>query len=220
MSGSATPGSIYNSTPCGLFASLYNASSVAYFSNFSYMFSKLCQTPQFVSLYEGMGPSGFFLVGEYGIIGSVPNLSFTLDWVANCTDSSYGSGITQCSFQANWVGYLRNNTVVGPSLREYPLVYSGGPAVAAAGALTSGLNPWIFITVVGVGVVAASSFVVITVRRRASQREAILLDEVATAHELARVPNAEEQSSPSPTKDASGLVGDSAESTDSLNDLF
>ncbi len=78
VSDTATPGSVYNTTPCGVFAFLYSGGGLPYYSNFSLMFSKLCQTPQFVSIYDGMGPSGSFGVGWGGTFGAFPNLSFSL----------------------------------------------------------------------------------------------------------------------------------------------
>jgi len=155
----------YNSTPCELFASMYGGSGIQYYSNFTIMFSQLCQTPQFVSIYDEMGPSGVFVVGWGGPIGAVPNLSFSLYWEASCTNASDGLGSTQCTHQADWLGTLTNNTVTGPFLREYAIICMCGP-VLLADPPPSGSSPWLLFAVIGIGVAIGGVLTVVTARRR------------------------------------------------------
>jgi hypothetical protein len=161
-----SPGVIDNSTPCGLFDAMYNSSAsfLPYYANFSYMFSQLCQTPQFVAIYEGMGPSGFFAVGWGGTIGALPNLSFSLYWQANCTNISDGFGSTQCTHQADWIGNLTTNTVTGPFVREYPVICMCG-VVLVKSPPPAGSILWLPLAVLGIGV-AIGSIIAVAARRR------------------------------------------------------
>jgi hypothetical protein len=160
----AGSGPLLNATPCGVFASEYgNDTSIEYYANFSYMFSQLCQTPRFVSIYEGMGPNGSFVIGWGGQVGAVPDLFFSLYWITNCTNTSYGPVTTQCVNQADWEGYLSNNTVTGPVVREYPAV-STGP-IPVMGPPTPVSNPWVILAAVGAVAAVMGILVVVVVRR-------------------------------------------------------
>jgi len=155
----------YNSTPCGLFASVYNGSGLSYYENFTIMFSKLCQTPPFVSIYEGMGPTGFFGVGWGGTIGALPNLSFSLYWEANCTNASDGLGNSQCTHQADWIGNLTNNSVTGPFVREYSVMCMCGPVLVKDPPLSSPAA-WFAPGILGSGAPVAIAFAIVARGRR------------------------------------------------------
>ena len=179
----------YTGPPCGVLAAEYgNLTGINDSANYSIIFAKICQTSQFVSLYyEGMNASGIFVIGAGGPIGEPVSLAFSLYRTDPCTNASSG---TQCVFQADWVGYLSNNSFSGPYLREYPLIYMGGP-VLAPGASPSALSPWVtaIIGVVIAGIVAVAA---VTVRQRNGLRAAVLSDtrRVAESPELDRVTEA------------------------------
>lgn len=205
FAGRLTPGSGSNVSPCDVFAATYgNDTSIPYYENYSLMFSKLCQTPQFVALYEGMGPSGFFLVGGTTHGSELPELTFALDWAANCTNSSLRQIFGECAFEAYWVGYLTNNSVAGPYVEQYAEIYMGGPAIPA-GNSPRGVEAWTILAVAVIGISAVSGATVVTVRRRAKLREGVLLDQKESS--IVTVEGA-------PTQQAE------QEPTDTLEDIF
>jgi hypothetical protein len=171
-------GAFYNGTPCGVLASEYgNVTGLNYSSNYTLIFAKICRTSQFVSLYdEGLNASGIFVIGWGGQIGAVPSISFSLYRSGPCTNASFGPGITQCVFQADWIGYLSNNSYSGPYLREYPLTNSGGPILAPVSA-PAGSYPALLAVAAGVAVGAVISLTVVTARRRSELRDTLLRDD-------------------------------------------
>jgi hypothetical protein len=165
----------YNSTPCGVLAAEYGSGSgISYYANYTIIFAKICQTQQFVTIYdEGFGAEGVFGIGMGGRIGAVPNLSFSLYRSGECTNASLGS---QCVFQADWIGYLSNNSFSGPYLREYPAIYMGGP-ILAPNSSPAGPFPSLLAVAGGVAVGAVIGLALVTSRRRSDLRDAVLRDE-------------------------------------------
>ncbi len=164
-----------------MFASQYGSANeseeLPYYQNYSLMFSELCVTPAFVALYNGLGPDGFFGIGEIGQSSGVPTLDFALYWTGNCTNASLGGPSSQCTFSAVWTGNLSNNTLSGPFAREYPLVNAGGSAVTTASRSPAGWATWLAPTVslMAAGILGGIALSVV-VRRRRLVREQVLLD--------------------------------------------
>ncbi|MGP8076951.1 MAG: hypothetical protein ACLP8Y_09565 [Thermoplasmata archaeon] len=129
------------------------------------MFAKLCTTAQFISIYENTGPSGFFVIGWGGSIGTQPNLSFTLYWQATCVNASDGLGNSQCMHQADWIGNLTDNSVTGPFVREYALICMCGP-VFVPGPQVAAPAPWFVPGIMGASLVVATILALATRRRR------------------------------------------------------
>lgn len=132
----------YNSTACGVFSAEYgNGTGIGYFANFSIIFDKLCETPEFVYLFnQGLYNEGVFVIGTAGKIGEVPELTFALYRTADCTNSSFGPTGSQCVFEAYWVGFLNNNSYAGPVQSEYPAVSTSVPQVS--GGSEFGVGAW------------------------------------------------------------------------------
>ncbi len=192
----------YSGPPCGVLAAEYgNLTGINDSANYSIIFAKICQTSQFVSLYyEGMNASGIFVIGAGGPIGEPVSLAFSLYRTDSCTNASLG---TQCVFQADWVGYLSNNSFSGPYLREYPLIYMGGP-VLAPGSSSSGLNPW-FTAILGIAIAASVAVVAVTARSQSALRAAVLSN------------TAEPVTSPQQNRMTEATP---SESNDTLDDIF
>lgn len=167
-----------SSSTCGVFASDYGDSGIPYYQNYSAMFAKLCVTPAFVTLYDGIGPDGFFGVGEIGQSGQIPNLDFALYWTGNCTNASLGAPGTECAFSADWIGYLSNNSVIGPFTQEYQLINMGGPGLTASPSSQPLQSDWPLLlgSLAGAGVLGVVTALIV-VRRRAAARDAVILDE-------------------------------------------
>jgi len=218
---SLSPAVLSNTTPCGLFAAEYPPASLPeYYANYSIMFSKVCETPEFVSLYENLTPrTGFFIVGAGGHIGEPPILSLAIDYVANCTNASLGPPTSHCVFTTGWLGYLSNNSVVGPFTQEYPLISMGPPPPVTASS-TSAWSSWLLPALVGVVVAAGVLLMVVSSRRRTALREAVLFDPPTPPADRSpgSTPKAPPSLSNAPPSPPSGT--ESAERTDTLDDVF
>lgn len=223
LSDSLGPAALSNTTPCGLFAAEYPPASLPqYYANYSIMFSKVCETSPFVSLYDNLTPrTGFFIVGAGGHIGEPPNLFLAIDYTANCTNASLGPPTTLCGFTTSWMGYLSNNSVVGPYTQEYLLISTGGgPIPAGAPSSTSGLSAWLLAAVAGLVVVVGGILMVVTSRRRATLREAVLFDQETTPPESPPGPAPSSPPAPAKALSASPSETGSGEATDALDDVF
>jgi hypothetical protein len=219
--GVSAPQYLNNTTPCDVLVAEYGSNSLPYYTNFSIIFAKICVTPQFVSLYEGMGPSGMFNVGEFSYRGTVTNLSFALYWVGNCTNASMRFDGTQCMFMAYWVGNLSNNTASGPYISQGPLVYNGGGRSIPSGSSSlSGESVSLLLILGGIGGVAAVTAVGVTIVRWNSMREAILRDQETLAPGLGLKSEGEEQSFKPRSEVVPGSATSKEGSTDTLEDVF
>ena len=122
-------------TPCGVFDAVYgNDSWIPYYQNYSAIFSKICTTPQFVTIYNetiAVSPNSSFVIGS-SFSRNETNLGFTIYATELCSNASFGlgTGATECVFQADWFGYLSNNSFSGPVIHEYPAAYAGGPTTS------------------------------------------------------------------------------------------
>jgi hypothetical protein len=209
-----------DSSPCGLLAAEYGGGGFPYYSNYSIMFSNLCKTAQFETLYEGMGVSGFFDIGQSGQTGEVPNLWLALNWAGNCTNASIGLGGNQCSFTAYWVGYLSNNSLAGPYVIEGPLINMGGPPpTAVAGASPPSSSLWWLLVGVALVTLFASS-VILTTRRRQATRDSILADDEDEDLEPPPAAVASTRISEKGTRSTHELTSPREETTDTLDDVF
>jgi hypothetical protein len=172
----ARPAYLNNTTACGAFDAAYSPESLALYVNYSIMFGEICDTPQFVGYYDGMGPTGYLVVGGFGQAGVYWDLAIGLVWVANCTNSSMGPpSAGPCVFEASWVGYLSNNSVSGPDLDEYPVVYEGlnGHSGTSSGSVNS--TPWttgpLTVLTTSVGVGSATALVFLLAARRSATHD-------------------------------------------------
>ncbi len=163
---------LLNATPCDVLSSDYgNGSGSVYWVNYTTIFAKICRTPQFASIYdEGLTSNGTFVIGEAGQSGSVQYLTFSMYRTGPCDIPSLGQ---QCVFQADWTGYLTNNSYSGPYLSEYPAIYIGGPVVAPGGP-NADTSPWLDSGVAIIVIGAVVSVTVLVARKRASLRKAVL----------------------------------------------
>jgi hypothetical protein len=161
-------------TPCGVLASTYgNLTGIPFASNYTIVFSGICKTPSFVTLYDdGLNASGVFVIGTSWFATSPPNLTFTLARTGPCTVASLGP---ECVFQASWFGYLSNNSFSGPYLDEYPAVSLGGPGVPTGSSATP-VFTWALEAAVAVAVAAGAGLTVVAARRRSAFRTAVLYD--------------------------------------------
>ncbi len=172
LSASAS-GSNSKPAPCDLFAAVYGnqtengtvvPSQMLYYENYTVIFSEICGTPSFVSVYSHVNSTGDFGVGWGGKIGALPTLSFTLSWLGACTNTSPAPEGFECVFEAVWSGYLTNNSYSGPAVTEYPDVYSVG--VARTGSQSPGFPVPTLVLGAAVAGVSVAILAVFDVRKR------------------------------------------------------
>ncbi len=168
----------FSAPPCGILASEYgNLTGINYASNFATIFSQICHTSQFVTSYnEGLSANGPFTIGYGGNTGALPTLSISLYRTETCTNTSFGPIVTQCVFQADWVGYLSNNSFSGPSILQYPLSHSGGGRSPGQGLIILSSLPWLLMAVVGLVVAAIIGVSMVVVKDRRRLRDDALLE--------------------------------------------
>ncbi len=173
-SGQTMPSSepAYNTTPCGVLTATYgNLTGIPYASNYTAIFTELCKTTSFVTLYDdGINASGVFVIGTSWSEGSPPNLTFTLARTGACTSRSLGQ---QCVFEAVWLGYLNNNSFSGPYFQENNAVSGGGLGVPTTPSFLSVFSLPATLAI-GAAVLAAAGLTVATVRMRSKFRAAVL----------------------------------------------
>jgi hypothetical protein len=154
----------FSSTPCGLLMAEYPGGGLPYWANYTQMFREICRTSVFVTLFDGVAANGSFAIGSGGSAGGSPDLFFYLDWVANCTNASYGPPNVECQFQATWTGYLSKNSVTGPLNQQFPDICTGcdEPRIPPP---YSGNVPWVPLVIVLGILVAAAALVAVIFRR-------------------------------------------------------
>jgi hypothetical protein len=104
------------------------------------LFSGICNLPQFISLIQAWGPENF-TVQEDSAGGVYTAAVFVELWISQCTNSTYGPGITECSFEEYWTGYLSNDSDTGPFVLEGPVtVHGGGPSAPLSTVFGVGLG--------------------------------------------------------------------------------
>jgi hypothetical protein len=142
---------------CDVLNATYNGTALPDYASVSGMFQRICKSTQFVALYQRFGEIGF-VIGYAMVGGSYQSVSYTYEWTANCTNSSF-SPTTTCVYQQYWVGNLSNNQVAGPYIAQYLAVYE--PGEGKLGSQTTGLAVWeelvlaILVIAVATGVSAA-----------------------------------------------------------------
>lgn len=168
--GGLTPGSNSNLSPCGVFAKTYgNDTWIPNFQNYSIIFSKICATPQFVSIYNetfAVNANSSFVIGS-GFSRNGTTLGFTIYATELCSGAPFGlgTGNTECVFQADWTGFLNNNSFSGPVIHEYPAVYNGGASTSPRSSPLT-FSPWLIAAIGAAAAIAVIGLAVTTVRRR------------------------------------------------------
>lgn len=208
--GGLTPGSNSNLSPCGVFAKTYgNATWIPNFENYSIIFSKICATSQFVSIYNetlAVNANSSFVIGS-GFSRNGTSLGFTIYATELCSGAPFGlgTGNTECVFQADWTGFLNNNSFSGPAIHEYPAAYGGG-ASSSPGSSPLTLSPWLIAAISAAAAIAVIGLAVTTVRRRDR-----ILDEAP--------PGADESAGASSEESVTEVPAD-AQANDNLDDIF
>ena len=163
-------------TPCGIFDAVYgNDTWIPYYQNYSTIFSKICATSQFVTIYDetlAVNANSSFVIGSsFGRNGT--RLGFTIYATEPCSNASFGlgPGSTECVLQADWFGYLSNNSFSGPAIHEYPAAYSGR-TTTSPGASPIALSPLLEGVIAIASASVATGLALVLVRRRGPRPQA------------------------------------------------
>ncbi len=207
-----------NGTPCGAL-NPYPLSQFPDPQNVFYIFSEVCQLPEFVTLYETWGIGGFGLgYGGWLNNSSDTSVSFGFNFEANCTNTSLGPADTLCSFVVSWTGNLSDNNFTGPFVEEFTLTFFGGPP-ATTGASPAVFNAWVLLVVAGIGALIVSAVAIVTSRRRTALRQAILLPDSNLSGSMPGEVAEPQPPQKTPTHPPGG-TSEPPDSTDTLEDLF
>jgi hypothetical protein len=139
----------FNVSYCGLLGNQPGAAADLpnYSSNVSIVWFKLCKEPSFVAAINewgglvrassapGNNSSSWIAtnltVGSGGRIGGIPNVTFTLSWLAPCDNPSIAPASSNCNFEEYWSGNLSSNEVGGPFTSERIASSAHNPGEAA-----------------------------------------------------------------------------------------
>jgi hypothetical protein len=123
VSATRTPSSL-NSSACAIWGNVSNGTAVGGNSTAAWLFQDVCHTPQFYTLYEVLGIYDFTW-GYSESAGSLAMVTFSFEWVSNCSNST--TGFTgRCGNQEYWIGNVTTNTTRGPYVTQTPYYTYGG----------------------------------------------------------------------------------------------